>query len=74
MAECTWLEPETVGQFKFLEWTPADHLRHVRYAGLRTDKEARAVVKEGEAAAPPRRGPQSERESLPRSGKRGPDL
>ncbi len=48
MKECVWLWPETVAQFKFLEWTPADHLRHVSFVALRDDKEAAAVVKEGE--------------------------
>ncbi len=48
MANCVWLRPETVAQFCFLEWTPADHLRHVSFVGLREDKDAREVVKEGE--------------------------
>ena len=45
MKNCVWLKPELVGQFRFLEWTPADHLRHVSFIGLRDDKEARDVVK-----------------------------
>ena len=49
MQNCVWLRPETVAQFRFLEWTPADHLRHVSFIGLREDKNASQVVKEGEA-------------------------
>ncbi len=46
--ECVWLRPETVAQFRFLEWTPSEHLRHVSFIGLREDKDALDVVKEGE--------------------------
>lgn len=46
MKNCVWLKPETVAQFRFLEWTPNDHLRHASFIGLRTDKNARIVVKE----------------------------
>lgn len=52
MKNCVWLRPEIVAQFRFLEWTPADHLRHVSYVGLREDKDASQIVKEGEAIAP----------------------
>jgi DNA ligase D-like protein (predicted ligase) len=48
MKNCIWLRPETVAQFRFLEWTPNDHLRHASYVGLREDKAAHDVVKEGE--------------------------
>jgi bifunctional non-homologous end joining protein LigD len=46
MAECRWLKPELVGQFEFVEWTPDDHLRHTRFAGLRDDKRAKDVRRE----------------------------
>jgi len=46
MKECRWLKPELVGQFEFREWTPDNHLRHSRFAGLREDKKASAVVRE----------------------------
>jgi DNA ligase D-like protein (predicted ligase) len=46
MAECQWLKPVLVGHFEFLEWTADNHLRHSRFAGLRQDKNARAVVRE----------------------------
>ena len=48
MQKCVWLRPETVAQFRFLEWTPADHLRQVSFRRLRDDKEPNEVVKEGE--------------------------
>lgn len=47
MKACRWLKPMTVGQFEFVEWTPDDHLRHLKFIGLREDKKATAVVREG---------------------------
>jgi bifunctional non-homologous end joining protein LigD len=47
MADCRWLKPVLVGQFEFLEWTPDNHLRHSRFVGLRDDKAAREVTREG---------------------------
>ena len=46
MRSCQWLQPKLVGQFEFVEWTPDGHLRHVKFAGLREDKEARHVRRE----------------------------
>jgi ATP-dependent DNA ligase len=46
MKNCVWLRPETVAQFRFLEWTTNDHLRHASFVGLREDKEPNAVFKE----------------------------
>jgi bifunctional non-homologous end joining protein LigD len=45
MKECRWLKPVLVGEFEFVEWTPDDHLRHSRFAGLREDKKAKDVVR-----------------------------
>jgi len=42
-----WVQPKLVAQIAFTEWTGADKLRHPRYLGLRTDKKASEVVKEG---------------------------
>src|SRR4051812_15369 len=42
-------QPKLVGQFEFVEWTPDRHLRDVKFAGLREDKDARHVRREGEA-------------------------
>ena len=46
MKKCIWVNPELVAQIEFLEWTDKDHLRHAKFAGLREDKDAGAVVKE----------------------------
>jgi bifunctional non-homologous end joining protein LigD len=43
----TWVEPELVAQVAFTEWTRAGRLRHPRFLGLRDDKAAREVVREG---------------------------
>jgi DNA ligase D-like protein (predicted ligase) len=42
-----WVEPELVAQIGFTEWTRAGRLRHPRFLGLRDDKPARKVVREG---------------------------
>lgn len=47
MKVCVWLTPEAVAQIEFLEWTAGDRLRHSKFVGLREDKRARDVVKEG---------------------------
>ena len=41
MALCRWLEPFLVARIEFLEWTPDNRLRHPRFAGIRSDKDAR---------------------------------
>jgi DNA ligase D-like protein (predicted ligase) len=46
MKECIWLKPEAVVRIDFLEWTGADHLRHTKFVGMRTDKDPRKVVRE----------------------------
>jgi DNA ligase D-like protein (predicted ligase) len=43
----TWVEPELVAQIGFSEWTRDGRLRHPRFLGLREDKAAREVVREG---------------------------
>jgi bifunctional non-homologous end joining protein LigD len=52
MKDCRWLRPELVGQFEFVEWTPDGHLRHSRYMGIRDDKKAQDVVREGDTRGP----------------------
>ncbi|AKM84708.1 MAG: ATP dependent DNA ligase, DNA ligase (ATP) [candidate division Kazan bacterium GW2011_GWA1_50_15] len=42
----TWIKPQLVGQFKFLEWTNDNILRAPVYLGLRDDKPANLVKKE----------------------------
>ena len=46
MKNCRWLKPLLVGAFEYLEWTPANHLRHPKFIALREDKKAREVVRE----------------------------
>ncbi|HWM02776.1 MAG TPA: non-homologous end-joining DNA ligase [Actinophytocola sp.] len=41
-----WIRPELVIQVGFAEWTREGRLRHPRFAGVRTDKAATAVVRE----------------------------
>jgi ATP-dependent DNA ligase len=47
MEMCRWLDPVLVARIEFLEWTPENRLRHPRFAGLRSDKDAREVVRGG---------------------------
>lgn len=42
-----WVEPRLVAQVAFTEWTGDNRLRHPRFVGLRTDKAAADVVREG---------------------------
>jgi bifunctional non-homologous end joining protein LigD len=46
MRECVWVKPELVAQFEFVEWTAADHVRHIKFIGLREDKNPLAVSRE----------------------------
>jgi bifunctional non-homologous end joining protein LigD len=41
-----WVHPKLVAQVAFTEWTRDGKLRHPRYTGLRTDKNADEVVRE----------------------------
>jgi bifunctional non-homologous end joining protein LigD len=43
----TWVKPKLVAQLGFSEWTPYGRLRHPRFLGLRYDKPASQVVREG---------------------------
>jgi DNA ligase D-like protein (predicted ligase) len=45
--EVTWVQPRLVAQVGFAEWTRDGRLRHPRFLGLRDDKDARDVVREG---------------------------
>ena len=46
MKRCVWLKPVMVAQVKFTEWTHDNQLRQPVFLGLRTDKEAKDVVRE----------------------------
>jgi ATP-dependent DNA ligase len=47
MEECRWLRPQVVEQFEFVEWASDAHLRHSKFVGLREDKKAKDVKREG---------------------------
>jgi bifunctional non-homologous end joining protein LigD len=47
MRKCTWVNPVFVCQVKFAEWTRDRKLRQPVFLGLRADKEAKEVVREG---------------------------
>lgn len=44
-----WVEPEVVVQAAFMEWTSDGKLRHPKFRGVRVDKAARDVVREGDS-------------------------
>jgi bifunctional non-homologous end joining protein LigD len=46
MKRCHWVDPVLIAQVKFTEWTLDDQLRQPVFLGLRTDKEAKEVVRE----------------------------
>ena len=46
----TWVRPSLVAEVKFAEWTSKGELRQPVYLGLRTDKNAKDVVRERERA------------------------
>jgi bifunctional non-homologous end joining protein LigD len=46
MRECIWVRPALVANFEFLEWTVENHVRHIKFVGLRPDKDPRTVVRE----------------------------
>jgi len=46
MESCIWVKPRLVANFEFLEWTDSNHVRHIKFVGLRSDKDSRSVVRE----------------------------
>jgi bifunctional non-homologous end joining protein LigD len=46
MKRCHWVEPVLVAQVKFTEWTSDGQLRQPVFLGLRTDKQAKDVMRE----------------------------
>jgi bifunctional non-homologous end joining protein LigD len=47
-AVTTWMRPSLVAEVKFAEWTSKGELRQPVYLGLRSDKQAKDVVRERE--------------------------
>lgn len=41
-----WVNPRLVAEVNFGEWTPTGHIRHASFVALRSDKPARAIVRE----------------------------
>jgi ATP-dependent DNA ligase len=46
MSASRWLHPFLVARIELLEWTPEERLRHPRFAGIRSDRDVREVVRE----------------------------
>ncbi|KAA6459577.1 hypothetical protein DYQ86_15770 [Acidobacteria bacterium AB60] len=46
MKECFWVKPKLVANFEFLEWTDSNHVRHIKFVGLRSDKDPLTVIRE----------------------------
>ena len=46
MKECIWVRPRLVANFEFLEWTDTNHVRHIKFVALRSDKDPLTVVRE----------------------------
>lgn len=59
--EVHWVEPKLVAQVGFGEWTSANKMRHPRFLGLRSDKDARDVIWDDDGAG----HSESEREEEP---------
>jgi len=53
MLACRRLDPFIVARIEFLEWTPENRLHHARFAGFRSDMDARDLVREKGAASTP---------------------
>ncbi len=60
LRDAHWVRPELVAEVKFQEWTNDDRLRQPVFLGLRVDRDAQRVVREGRAAQPVK-GPPIER-------------
>lgn len=46
MKKLRWVKPKLVAEIAFTEWTRDGNLRHSVFVGMRTDKDARTVVRE----------------------------
>ena len=43
-----WVQPVTVVEVSFTEWTPDGHIRHPKFHGIRYDKPAESIRRESE--------------------------
>ena len=41
-----WVKPKLVAEVEFAEWTPDGSVRHASFVALRTDKPAKAILRE----------------------------
>jgi bifunctional non-homologous end joining protein LigD len=62
-----WVRPELVAEVQFAEWTPSGQVRQASFVALRSDKPARAVIRE--VASPPPTGAQRSAVSKPASSR-----
>lgn len=46
MKECIRVKAKLVANFEFLEWTDSNHVRHIKFIALRSDKDPLSVVRE----------------------------
>ncbi len=46
LADVTWVRPKLICEINFTEWTDEGSMRHPSFVGLRTDKNAKKVVRE----------------------------
>jgi ATP-dependent DNA ligase len=46
MRGCIWVHPKAIANFEFLEWTDSNHVRHIKFVGLRGDKKPPSVMRE----------------------------
>jgi DNA ligase D-like protein (predicted ligase) len=46
MNDCIWVKPKLVANFEFLQWTDSNHVRHIKFVSLRSDKDPLSVVRE----------------------------
>jgi bifunctional non-homologous end joining protein LigD len=46
MKACIWVRPRVVANFEFLEWTDSNHVRHIKFVSVRTDKDPLTVIRE----------------------------
>ena len=60
-----WVEPKLVAEVDFHGWTHGDRVRHSSFQGLREDKPAKEVVREGKVMAAVHNNAAAKRKSAP---------